>query len=164
MSSTQFVNVHILSEHEQEFEKIQDMKYVDKVNQYKPNFPGCSDMLVVVYELEVPYGDFLTYKIGKKLTHLGIPYWFATEDEEGMEWEVFSFFNPDGTHQLKERHTHDRYFDFEIVNRWLNDPELGVKKLKEAIKQKEELFKDPSWENQIEYGKRYRTLKLIGAA
>ena len=163
MSSDQPVQVQILIEHEKEFEKIQDMKYVHKVDNYITDRPN-GDFMLATYDLEVRYGDFLNCDTGMKLTHLGIPYRFTTEDAEGLEWEIFSFFNPDGTRYLKDRCTHDRYFDFQILDRWLNDPALGVKKLKESIAQKIELFQDPSWENQIEYGKKYRTLKLIGAA
>lgn len=106
---------------------------------------------------EVNYGEL------KKLYHLmnnGIP--FISRWEDGNDYsagEKSCRFTPEGEMELKELYDCDENPNLGALLAVIDDPVA----LRNAVLHHAEVRKVLPWENQIEYGKLYRTKRLIGA-
>lgn len=107
---------------------------------------------------EVNYGELDCIE---ELQSAGIPYdmeWAkGSEYDEGVR---YCRFTENGDLTLKEVYENDSYIHPSVLKKVIEEHN-SLDAVKDFLKQHIESVKPPSWDNQVEYGKIYRTKQLI---
>lgn len=95
-----------------------------------------------------------------KVTSLGVPFVLKTKyDTHAITYA--SMFSDTGKHLVYHYNDSERSFDVEQLDEMLNGHPEQLVHLKELVAKAYEKTVYPIWENQEEYGKRYRAAVLI---
>lgn len=96
----------------------------------------------------------------EKLTGLGIPFILNTSYDTHSITHA-SLFDPTGKHLVYHYDDAERSFDVQQIDELLNGSLDQQEELKKLVAEAYAKTVYPSWENQEEYGKRYRAAVLI---